>query len=194
MIAEWGPESGPAEHPPRPVDVGPMPPGPAHTMMVSVPDADATFDRAVAAGARVERALANERYGRTGVVIDPFGYRWMVNTRPRSATQARPGDMVYLTVYARDEGALRTFYGNVLGHRVLEQETTPTVAIAGAGSGDDAPGQVPVYRVPDVMAALARVREAGGQAGVPEHEPWGLIASVTDPEGNRFAVWQPPQS
>jgi uncharacterized glyoxalase superfamily protein PhnB len=187
MLAEYGP--GPA-------GPGQSPTGPAHSLFVSVPDADETIRRAVAAGALLERPAADYPYGRMGVIVDPFGHRWMVNTRPRWATRARSGDMVYATLFVREEGRLREFYGQVLGARVLEHETSPTVSIWGIhrepSPGDQAPGLVPVYRVPDVDAALDRVREAGGSADEPEDRGYGRIASAVDPEGNRFSVWQPP--
>jgi PhnB protein len=47
---------------------------------LSVPDAEAAFQRALDAGATVERPLKNEPYGRTGWVIDPFGHRWAIQT------------------------------------------------------------------------------------------------------------------
>ena len=44
---------------------------------VEVDDVDASFARAVAAGAKVVRPVSNEFYGaRTGHVADPFGYTW----------------------------------------------------------------------------------------------------------------------
>lgn len=50
-------------------------------LMIYVPDVDKTFAAAVAAGATVERPLANQFYGdRTGGVIDPFGHRWYIAT------------------------------------------------------------------------------------------------------------------
>ena len=46
-----------------------------------VTDCDSWFDRAVKAGAKVERPLQNMFYGdRTGGVKDPFGYSWFVST------------------------------------------------------------------------------------------------------------------
>lgn len=58
-------------------------PDPAHghstTLHLHVDDADATIERAVAAGARLERAPSDAFYGeRSGVVIDPFGHRWNI--------------------------------------------------------------------------------------------------------------------
>ena len=46
-----------------------------------VPDVDAVFNRAVEAGARVERPLADQEYGyRNGGFVDPFGNVWYVAT------------------------------------------------------------------------------------------------------------------
>jgi PhnB protein len=46
-----------------------------------VEDVDAAFKRAVEAGAKVIRPLADQFYGdRTGGVEDPFGHHWLVAT------------------------------------------------------------------------------------------------------------------
>ncbi|HEX3607076.1 MAG TPA: VOC family protein [Candidatus Dormibacteraeota bacterium] len=46
-----------------------------------VPDVDAVVERAVAAGATLERPVADQSYGeRTGVLVDPFGHRWFIAT------------------------------------------------------------------------------------------------------------------
>ena len=46
-----------------------------------VPDVDAVFNRAVEAGASVDRPLADQTYGhRNGGFIDPFGHIWYVST------------------------------------------------------------------------------------------------------------------
>src|SRR5574341_1263710 len=45
---------------------------------LSVADADAAFERAVAAGAAVERPLKDEPFGRSGWLVDPFGHRWNI--------------------------------------------------------------------------------------------------------------------
>jgi PhnB protein len=42
---------------------------------------DAAFDRAIAAGARVDRPVQNQFYGdRSGTLIDPFGHKWTIAT------------------------------------------------------------------------------------------------------------------
>ena len=46
-----------------------------------VQDADATFNRAVAAGAKVKRPIADQFYGdRVGGIEDPFGHTWWIST------------------------------------------------------------------------------------------------------------------
>ena len=65
-----------------------------------VDDVDAAVERAVAAGAKLIRPVADQFYGdRVGGVEDPFGYRWFIAThkedltmdeiRRRAAAQAR---------------------------------------------------------------------------------------------------------
>jgi PhnB protein len=49
---------------------------------VHVDDVDEVFHRALTAGSRPLRAVADESYGdRVGMFEDPFGHRWMVATR-----------------------------------------------------------------------------------------------------------------
>jgi PhnB protein len=46
------------------------------SLSVAVEDVDAAFARAVEAGAKVERPVAEAPYGRGGWLVDPFGHRW----------------------------------------------------------------------------------------------------------------------
>ena len=51
------------------------------TLSVYVEDVDATFTRAVAAGATALRAVENQFYGdRSGMLRDPFGHHWSVSS------------------------------------------------------------------------------------------------------------------
>jgi PhnB protein len=53
----------------------------AISLYAVVPDVDAVFNRAIEAGARIERALADQSYGdRNGGFIDPFGHVWYVSS------------------------------------------------------------------------------------------------------------------
>jgi len=60
--------------------LGPQPgTGAPVSLHLHVDDADATVQRALEAGATLEMACTDHFYGeRTGVVIDPFGHRWMI--------------------------------------------------------------------------------------------------------------------
>ena len=49
-------------------------------LVLEVPDVDAVFAQAVAAGAAPDRPVAGESL-RNGKIIDPFGHRWMILTR-----------------------------------------------------------------------------------------------------------------
>jgi PhnB protein len=57
------------------------------TMHVYVEDVDAAVDRAVKAGAKLVRPVADQFYGdRTGGIEDPFGYRWFIATHKEDLT------------------------------------------------------------------------------------------------------------
>lgn len=54
------------------------------TIHLAVPDVDATFEQAVAAGATARIAPADMFWGdRYGVLVDPFGHHWSVATLVR---------------------------------------------------------------------------------------------------------------
>jgi PhnB protein len=56
---------------------------------IYVPDADATVQKAVEAGATLISAAADQFYGdRTGRIEDPFGYKWMVSTHLKEVSVA----------------------------------------------------------------------------------------------------------
>jgi len=73
MLADEAPEMGYRS----PRSLG----GSAVSTMLYVQDVDDCFDRAVEAGAKVQRPLANQFYGdRSGTVEDPFGHVWTIAT------------------------------------------------------------------------------------------------------------------
>jgi len=50
-------------------------------VMLYLPDVDAVFARAKAAGGTAEREVQDQFYGdRSGTFVDPFGHRWIVAT------------------------------------------------------------------------------------------------------------------
>ena len=55
--------------------------GAAVSLMLYVENVDARFAQAIAAGATVKRAVADQFYGdRTGTLADPFGHVWSLAT------------------------------------------------------------------------------------------------------------------
>jgi PhnB protein len=64
--------------------------GSSVSFVLEVDDVDAAFQRAVDAGASVERPIKDEPYGRGGWVTDPFGHRWNLL---KSNPNFKPEDM-----------------------------------------------------------------------------------------------------
>lgn len=59
------------------------------SLWLYVTDADALFNRAVKAGAKVQMPLDNQFWGdRGGAVADPSGYTWWIATRKEDLTHA----------------------------------------------------------------------------------------------------------
>ena len=55
--------------------------GATSSLMIYLEDVDLVFERAVAAGAAVERPVEDQFYGdRSGTVTDPFGHSWTLST------------------------------------------------------------------------------------------------------------------
>jgi PhnB protein len=50
------------------------------SFVLAVGDCDNAFQRALDAGAKVERPMTDAPYGRGGWLVDPFGHRWNVMT------------------------------------------------------------------------------------------------------------------
>ena len=166
--------------------------GVSTTLHLEVPDVDATADRAVAAGAVLERPAADAPYGRTAVVRDPAGHRWMLQSpAPRPVS-----DVAYVTVVVPDSEVARSFYGAVLGWEFAPgsvedgwsaEGTSPSVGLWG---GQPAASVQLCYRVGDLDRALAAVRDGGGTAQEPEVKPYGRLVECTDPAGLRFQLWE----
>lgn len=171
--------------------------GTSTTLHLQVPDVDATVARALDHGAELERPVADQPYGRTGVIVDPFGHRWMIQAAaPRKAPRPRHGEVGYLTYAVRDAERAKTFYGAVLGWRFTPGrvkngwQIENTLPMSGLWGGASEPGIQPLYHVDDLDAALAAVRDHGGQAGEPERQPYGRTAECTDDQGARFWLMQ----
>jgi PhnB protein len=80
MLADANPDMG-MQHP---ASIG----GTPVTLHLYVEDADATFDRAVQAGAKPLRPMEDRFYGdRSGQFEDPYGHRWNVATHVEDVSE-----------------------------------------------------------------------------------------------------------
>ena len=107
-----------------------------------------------------------------------------------------------LLVYVHDMPRCITFYRDTLGLRLkmqspewsefeLGKDLALGLHIAGADSAPPSPGWLPTFRVADVKAAVARVREAGSAVVMDFHDiPGGVVIDVTDPDGNTLSLEQ----
>lgn len=107
---------------------------------------------------------------------------------------------------ARDPGGLAAWYRDHLGVPVEADQSYATFESSGAGEHtvwsafpNDTeyfgPGSAPLmvnYRVADLEAMLAQLRAAGADVEdrVEEYE-YGRFGWASDPEGNRFELWEP---
>ncbi|MBV8461665.1 MAG: VOC family protein [Acidimicrobiales bacterium] len=181
--------------------------GVTFTAYLSVEDVDAVLDRAVGAGAVLERAAADYDYGRNGVIRDPFGHRWMVASEPSApagtaagASGFRHGDIGYVSLWVPDVARAASFFGAVLGwsfdpvpdERAPGRRVTGQRLHHGLWGGVEDPTLFCCYAVDDVDLAADRIRAAGGVASEATEEPYGRVVEATDPMGVRFAVFTPP--
>ncbi|SHK07989.1 Uncharacterized conserved protein PhnB, glyoxalase superfamily [Pseudonocardia thermophila] len=165
--------------------------GPTGSVRIEVPDADAAFSRALAAGATVERPVGPEPYGRGGVVLDDSGNRIMI-------VQAEPvleaGDLTHASLRVPDAERAARFFGAVLGWATQRDHDGAGIRVAnlpshlGIWSAAGRPTLFCCYAVPDVATAVAAVRAAGGTAQEPARTPYGLLADCVDDQGVPFAV------
>lgn len=69
------------------------------SLYIYVPNADAIFDRAIAAGASVTMPVAEMFWGdRCGMLKDPFGYSWSIATHTQNLTddEVKQGALSFL--------------------------------------------------------------------------------------------------
>jgi uncharacterized glyoxalase superfamily protein PhnB len=169
----------------------------SHTLHLEVEDVDASTERARRSGASVERAPADQPYGRGSVIVDPFGHRWMLLRPPAPPAGPRQVEVANLSMMTQDTNRAKEFYEAVLqvpfssGHPGAwrTDETRPPLGILPSEGAE--PAVQLSYRVDDIAAAVERVRAAGGQADEPERKPYGLLAECVDDQGATFRLWQP---
>jgi len=171
---------------------------------IYVPDADETYERAVANGATALRPLAEQYGARQGTLRDPFGHRWFIATHlevddipVEDAPGRRFGDVGYVTLEVPDGVRAQRFYESLFGWTMRPSGEPGSFHIAsitppaGIHSGQSEPDVHLFFRVDDIAAVVARVRELGGEVlEVNEYESGGN-AICRDDQGLRFELFRP---
>lgn len=189
---------GNEQYPPAPADIH-----------IYVNDADATFAKALKAGATSIFAPTDEHPSgdRWGAAKDKFGNDWYIAT-PRGWTPGPEGlRSIQPYLHLREAHKMIPFLENVFGAEALGVHKSPdgvvhhaTIRIGNAtleideahGEYQPKPCALHVY-VPDTDAAYARAMEAGATSiESPGDKPYGdRSAGVKDPFGNSWfiATW-----
>jgi len=103
--------------------------------------------------------------------------------------------VVWFELPAADTDRARDFYARLFGWSFEpfgDDDYHVTYEAGGAVYGEPGEkGLLAYFGVDDVEAAVARVRELGGEAGDKEEVPGvGQYAHCSDPEGNRFGLYR----
>jgi predicted enzyme related to lactoylglutathione lyase len=184
--------------------------GTAVSLHLNLPDVDAVIAKAAGSNAVVEREPSNNPYGRIGVIRDPFGHRWMLNSPPAAPSEpARDGDVGFFSLCVDDVDKAAAFYAAVLGWTYIE-DSGPRRTLAGMPfpyritglaflraladrreyfwPGQQHPVMFCSRGVADVDAAVERVRAAGGRSTDPQETPHGRSADCIDDQGAPFSL------
>jgi PhnB protein len=181
------------QYPPRPMAIH-----------LYVPDADATFARALEAGATSIYAPTDEHPSgdHWGAAIDPFGNTWYIAT-PRGWTPGPEGlRAIQPYLHLREAHKMIPFLIAAFGAEDVGTHKSPeglilhaTISIANATLEiDEAPRESepkPYYLhvyVPDTDAIYAQAVRAGAKGATPPYTaPYGdRAATITDPFGNTW--------
>lgn len=183
-------------------DIGVTAPRPGHSsvsLMLPVDDADAVRSRAMAAGASGDREPYDAYGTRNAWIVDPFGHRWGLNSPLTAPVEPpasyRTGDVGYVSLWEPDVTRAADFYNAVLGWNIAREHGNQVAAVVpatGLFGTSEGPNLFCCYAVDDVRAAADRVRAAGGAAGEPSLESYGLLTDCTDNQGTRFAIYEEP--
>jgi uncharacterized glyoxalase superfamily protein PhnB len=178
--------------------------GSSVALMIHVPNSDATVAVALAEGAELLRPVEVSYGARRGVIRDPFGHRWFVATAVdaddipvEDVPGRRFGDVGYLTLEVRDGDRARRFYGELFGWDIAGGYQPGSFHISsitppGGIHGREGEPEVRLYfRVQDIEATAARVRELGGQVlSITQYESGGNAECIDD-QGLRFDLFRP---
>jgi uncharacterized protein len=105
------------------------------------------------------------------------------------------GEPSHFELGVPDTDRARAFYGALFGWKINQRGWIDTGAVRGGLHGADPETKIVLYfEVPDIEAAVRRVRELGGEAEEPGPErESGRYAGCRDDQGVAFGLRQPPQ-
>lgn len=169
----------------------PAPQSNSVSLMLSVPDVDASLQRARSNGAQIQREPYENHGTRNATLVDPSGHRWMLSGP--TAAPMQHGDVGYVSIWAPDPERAAAFYGHVLGW-VFEpggHHVTNTVQHIGVYPMPGLPTLFCCYAVADLDATERDIVARGGVAGDRQTTEFGTVLDATDPGGTAFAVYQP---
>jgi uncharacterized glyoxalase superfamily protein PhnB len=184
-----------AQYPPRPTN-----------LHFYVPDVDAVYQRAIAAGATSTHAPIDQPYGdREAGIRDPGGNDWYISTHKDGGPgQYTPEGLRAITIYLHTKGApgLIDFLKRAFNAEEAARHESPQGVIAHAkirigdsiielseahGPYQPRPTGIHLY-VPDADAAYRQALAAGATSLTePNDAPYGdRAAAVQDPQGNSW--------
>jgi uncharacterized protein len=114
------------------------------------------------------------------------------------------GELSFFELGVADTDRARQFYGTLFGWEFVDEGGGATIETPNIPGGlhDGDPGASPYlfFRVDDLDAAMARVRELGGEVGenvggdAPDSEArFGRFLLCKDDQGSSFGLHQPPR-
>jgi uncharacterized glyoxalase superfamily protein PhnB len=167
-----------------------------------VDDMEDAVRRVGAAGGSADEPTM-EPHGLSAMCVDVEGTPFSLYQPPAGPRGARlapngtdNGDLSYITMEVRNSSAIRAFYDAVLGWHFnpghVEDGWGPAdvAPMTGLHGGHETNTVLPMYRVDDIEATVARVRAAGGTATEPEQKPYGVSSECVDDQGTRFYLGQ----
>jgi predicted enzyme related to lactoylglutathione lyase len=179
------------------------------SVYLATADAQATADAATKHGGQVAVPPMDVMHlGRMAVLLDPSQAAigvWQPGEHQGFAVVDEDNTPSWFELHTRDYDAAVDFYRSVFGWQTYTVGDDPSFRYTTLDEGDDAkagimdasgwlPEGVPSYwtvyfRVPDVDAALAKVKDLGGEVVLPaEDTPYGRLAGATDSTGAMFKL------
>ncbi len=172
---------------------------------IYVPDVDATYERALAAGAVCLQPPTNQDWGeRTANVKDPFGNNWYIATFQGDNYFSEGAPTIQPYMHPQQSGPVIDFMERAFGAEELGRATSPEGAVLhttvkigdaalelfdAAGIYQPMPGMYYLY-VPDVDTVYRRAVDAGATPiSAPEDHSYGdRSGGVTDAFGNTWYI------